>query len=380
MLEPWHVPCSGDAMRDPALSSLLIFAGVALSRCCAGAAVTPEFIYGMPKAELHIHLEGSIDPEEYIGLVARNNLQSAYGTAEAVRLRLRHATNLDTFIEVYQEMLASMRTERDFHDVALACFEHLHAQHVVHVEMFFDPQMHTTRGIPFSTVMEGIDSARSEAEGRLGMTIGYIMCFNRNRTAASAMEILEASKPWLPRILGIGLDNNEEAGFPEKFKGIFARAGQLGLHRTAHCDVNQAHSVDHIWGCLQLLGVERIDHGVNVLDDPRLIETVKARRIGLTVCPTLLYTEIPGRLEFRAKAIKRMLDLGLLVTVNSDDPGIMRGLYVSDLMAKVQVAAQLSRDDVVALARNSFLISWIPDSERKLDLRMLDDYVASHPQ
>jgi adenosine deaminase len=358
----------------------LFFVGSALAGGGAAAAVTPGFVYGMPKAELHIHLEGSIDPEEYIGLVALNRLQSPYGTAEAVRLRLRHATNLDTFIEVYQEMLASMCTERDFHDVALACFEHLHAQQVVHVEMFFDPQMHLARGISFSTVMNGLDSARTEAEGRLGMTVGYIMCFNRNRSAASAMEILEASKPWLGRIQGIGLDNNEEAGFPEKFQAVFARAGQLGLRKTAHCDVNQAHSVDHIRGCLELLGVERIDHGVNVLDDPRLIEVVRARRIGLTVCPTLLYTEIPGRLEFRAKAIKRMLDLGLLATVNSDDPGIMRSLYVSDLMVKVQAAAQLSRDEVVTLARNSFLISWIPDSERKRDLKMLDDYVASHPE
>lgn len=366
-------------MRLTPPSSLLLSVAAAFLVCRAGAQVSPAFILAMPKAELHLHLEGSIDPEEYLSLVARNQLQSPYGSAEAVRLRLRHATSLDTFIEVYQEMLASMRTERDFHDVAMACFEHLHAQHVVHIEMFFDPQMHTTRGIAFSTVMGGLNAARSEAQERLGMTIGYIMCFNRNRSAASAMEILEASRPCLHDLVGIGLDNNEEAGFPGKFEAVYSRAAQLGLRRTAHCDVNQPHSVEHLWGCIDRLGVERIDHGTNVLDDPRLVETVKSKKIGLTVCPTLLYTEIPGRLELRSKAIKRMLDLGLLVTVNSDDPGIMRGLYVADLMEKAQAAAHLSRDEVVTLSRNSFVISWIPEAERSRDLKLLDDYVASHP-
>ena len=337
------------------------------------------FIEGLPKAELHLHLEGSIDPERYRDLVARNRLQSPYGSAEAVRQRLRHATNLDTFIDVYQEMLASLRTERDFHDVALACFERLHRQQVVHLELSFDPQMHTTRGIPLGVVMAGLVSARTEAEARFGMTIGYIVCFNRNRSAASARDILEAIAPWRPAVVGVGLDNNEEAGFPEKFEAVFARAETLGFHRTAHCDVNQPHSVAHLHGCIERLGVERIDHGVNVLDDPSLIAAVRSRHIGLTVCPTLLYTEIPGRLEFRANAIRRMLDLGLLVTVNSDDPGIMRGLYLSDLMGGVQAAAHLSRSQVVTLARNSFLISWIPETERARDLKLVEAYASTHP-
>jgi len=359
------------------LLSFLAFAGAAQAGVRAGP--SPEFVFGLPKAELHIHFEGSLEPEQYIELVARNKLPARYDNAEAVRLRLRHATDLNTFIEVYEEMLSAIRTEQDFHDVALACFKRLHDQNVRHVEMFFDPQMHTTLGIPLATVFEGLEAARTEAERRYGLSIGYIMCFNRNRTAASAMEILEASRPWMGRLLGVGLDNNEERDFPAKFQAVFARAGELGLHRTSHCDVNQPNSVAHIWGCLRLLGVERIDHGVNVLDDPALVTAVRDRKIGLTVCPTLLYTEIPGRLEFRAKAIKRMLDLGLLVTVNSDDPGMMRSLYVSDLYVKAQAAAALTREEVVTIARNSFLISWIPETERQADLLALADYVASHP-
>jgi adenosine deaminase len=353
--------------------------GALSARAAARAEPLADFAFGLPKAELHLHFEGTIDPEEYLQLVARNHLPSPYASAEAVKARLRHAVDLNTFIEVYQEMLSSLRTEGDFHQVALACFARLHAEHVIHVEMFFDPQMHTTRGIALRTVLDGLAAARADAARQFGLSVGYIMCFNRNRTAESALATLEAVRPWQDRILGVGLDNNEELGFPAKFQAVFARARALGLHVTSHCDVNQPTSVAHIRGCLDLLQVERIDHGLNVLDDPALVAEAKARGTGFTACPTLLYTEIPGRLEARSASIRRMLDAGLLVTVNSDDPGIMRGFYVSDLYVKVQEAGKLSREQLITLARNSFLLSWIPPAERQADLDVLDAYVARHP-
>ena len=345
----------------------------------AHGAPTQAFINGLPKAELHLHFEGSLEPEEYLALAARNGLPRRYADADAVRQRLRHATDLNTFIEVYEEMLSAMHTREDFRDVALACFGRLHGEGVVHVEMFFDPQMHTTRGIAIETVLGGLEDARTEAVARYPISIGYILCFNRNRSAQSAMDTLESVGPRRGHIVGIGLDNNEEHGFPAKFQAVFERAAAMGLHRTSHCDVNQPYSVEHLRGCLHLLGVERLDHATNVLDDPALVAEVGQRGIGLTVCPTLLYSDIPGRLEARSKAIKRMLDLGLRVTVNSDDPGLMRSLYVSDLMGKVAQTAALSRGEVVTLARNSFVVSWIPEAERRADLAALDAYVASHP-
>jgi adenosine deaminase len=239
--------------------------------------------------------------------------------------------------------------------------------------------MHTTRGIDLRALMDGLEAARVDAAKQFGLSVGYIMCFNRNRNAESAMETLEAIRPWRSRILGVGLDNNEVLGFPAKFQAVFARARALGLHVTSHCDVNQPTSLAHIRGCLDLLQVERIDHGLNVLDDPALVAEAKTRGTGFTACPTLLYTEIPGRMEARSASIRHMLDDGLLVTVNSDDPGIMRSFYVSDLYVKVEEAAKLSRQQLVTLARNSFILSWVPAAEKQADLDTLNQFVERHP-
>jgi adenosine deaminase len=344
---------------------------VAAGRAACAAAADPSgdaalraFIFSVPKAELHVHLEGTLDPEHYLQLAARNGVATPYTSAEAVRGRLRHARDLNTFIEVYDDMQSVIRTERDIHDIAVTYFERAHAQGIVYIEMFFDPQTHLERGLPLAAVFAGLESARAEAARRLGMHVEYILCFNRDRSAASAEQILDAIGPWRRDIIGIGLDNPEVNGFPDKFAAVYARARSLGLRLTAHCDVNQPNSRAHIRGCLEVLHVERIDHGVNVLDDPALIAMVRDRHIGLTVCPTLLYTDIPGRFEGRARAIERMLDLGLLVCVNSDDPGIMRGLLVGDLIWRMHEATGLSKQQVAQLASNSFRIAWLPERER----------------
>ena len=330
-----------------------------------GGATLEHFIMALPKAELHVHFEGTLEPEHYLALAARNHMRTRYASASAVREGQTHANDLNTFIEVFSELLLVLRTEVDFCEVAFAHLQRAQAQQIVYTEMFFDPQMHTTRAVPLETVMRGLLAARERAKTELGVRVEYIMCFNRDRSSESALATLEASRPWHDRIIGVGLDNSEEPGFPKKFAAVFERARSLGLHCTAHCDVNQPDTVAHHWGCVDDLKVERIDHGINVVDDPALIAAVRARGIGLTACPTLMQADIPGRMEFRSQAIKRMLDLGLLVTVNSDDPGLMRGLLVGDLMVRVQQAVGLTRAEVTTLVENSFRIAWLPELERK---------------
>jgi adenosine deaminase len=343
--------------------ALVLLGGFARARAADDAMRT--LIYGVPKAELHIHFEGTLEPELYLELEERNGLTSPYASAEAVRERLRHGRDLKTFIEVYEELQSSMRTERDFHDVALAYFRKVRSQGGVYVEMFFDPQMHTTRGIPIATVLNGLAAARHDARQELGLRAEYIMCFNRERPAESASEILEAARPWLcDPVIGIGLDNPEEFDFPHKFQTVYARARELGLRLTSHCDPNQPNTIAHHWGVLNLLGVERIDHGVNVLDDPKLLATVRDRHIGFTECMSIFYSDIPGFVEERAGVIKRMLDQGLLVTLNSDDPGMMHSNYLADCLLITQQAAHLSRDEVLTLVRNSFTIAWLSDADR----------------
>lgn len=360
-------------------AALLALAGAHRGAAAPDDPVLRAYIYAVPKAELHVHLEGTIDPEEYLRLAARNGLTTPFPSAEAVRQRLMHAKDLNTFIEVFVDMQAVIRTEADIHDIAFTYFTRARAQGIVYVEMFFDPQTHLERGLTLATIFAGLDSARTEAGHKLGLHAEYIMCFNRNRSAESAMAVLEASQPWRGHYIGIGLDNPEERDFPAKFAAVYARARALGLHLTSHCDVDQPNTLAHIRGCLNTLHVERIDHGVNVLDAPDLVAAVRERHIGLTVCPTLLYTEIPGRMEKRGGAIRRMLELGLLATVNSDDPGIMRGLLPGDLLWRMHEVVGLTRGEVTQLARNSFQVAWLGEEERSADLAAVQAAASRHP-
>jgi len=337
------------------------------------------FALGVPKAELHIHLEGTLEPEHYLKLVADNELEAKYATVEAVQERLLDQRDLNSFIEVYEELLSAMRTEEDFYEVALAYCRKATSQGVVYVEMFFDPQMHTARGIKIETVMQGLIRAQTKAATSLGLKLNFIACFNRDRTADSAAEHLENLVPWQEVILGVGLDNPEEIGFPTKFTEVFARARELGFRLTTHCDVNVPNTLAHHYGAIDLLKVERIDHGLNVADDPALLAIVKERGIGLTACPTLLYLDLPGRMEARAGAVKTLLEAGIPICVNSDDPGMMRSLYVGDLLAITVETADLNRDQTLELARNSFRIAWLTEKETANYLASIDTFAKNNP-
>ncbi|HEY3199127.1 MAG TPA: adenosine deaminase [Actinomycetes bacterium] len=330
-----------------------------------------SFIERMPKAELHLHLEGTLEPELKFELAARNGLELPYRSVGEMRAAYDF-DDLPSFLAVYYEGMSVLVTEQDFYDLAMAYFQKAHSQNVVYAEVFFDPQAHTTRGIPFGTFIEGFHHAQRDAETSLGLRTQLIMCFLRDMSADSAMETLEQSSPYKDRIIGVGLDSDEKDNPPVKFKDVFARARSEGYHLTMHCDVDQADSVKHIWQCLNDIGVERIDHGVNSLEDENLVKEINRRGLGLTVCP-ISNSYVTG--ELKGREIKAMLEQGMRVTVNSDDPAYFPG-YMNENLTAVHAAADLTRDEIVQLARNAFTIAWLPERDQQRYLDAVERYGA----
>jgi adenosine deaminase len=331
-----------------------------------------SFIAGMPKAELHLHLEGTLEPELKFELAARNRLELPYGSADEMRAAYGF-DDLASFLAVYYEGMSVLREERDFYDLALAYFRQAHSQNVVYAEVFFDPQAHAARGIPFATVVEGFHRAQQEAEASFGLRSQLIMCFLRDLSAESAMETLEQSLPFGDWIVGVGLDSDERGNPPVKFREVFARARREGYRLTMHCDVDQESSVEHIWQCLEQIEVERVDHGVNALEDDALVAEIKRRGLGLTLCP-ISNSYVAGGLK--APELKQLLDGGVRATVNSDDPAYFPG-YLNENLLAVEQAARLTRDELVQLARNAFTVSWLPPEDRAAYLDALEAYAAS---
>ena len=330
-----------------------------------------SFIEGMPKAELHVHLEGTLEPELKFQLAARNGLDLPYRSAAEMRAAYAF-DDLPSFLAVYYEGMSVLQTEEDFYDLATAYYRKARSQNVVYAETFFDPQAHTTRGIPFETVISGFRHAQQNAAAELGLHTQLIMCFLRDLTADSAMETLAQSLPYRDGIVGVGLDSDENGNPPVKFKAVFDRARSEGYRLTMHCDVDQEDSVAHIWQCLNDIGVERIDHGVNCLADDALVARLKGSGVGLTVCPISNSYVSDG---LKAHEIKVMLDRSLRVTVNSDDPAYFPG-YIGENLAAVTQAVNLTKPELVQIERNAFTIAWITDEERAAYLGDLDAYAA----
>jgi adenosine deaminase len=331
-----------------------------------------SFIEGLPKAELHLHIEGTLEPELKFALAERNGLELPYASVEEARAAYDF-NDLASFLVGYYEGMSVLLTEADFFDLAMAYFRKARSQNVVYAEIFFDPQGHTSRGVAFDTIIDGFQRARREAEASLGIRSELIMCFLRDMSAGSALETLEQSLPHKDGIIGVGLDSDERGNPPTKFKEVFARARDEGYHLTMHCDVDQENSVGHIWQCLNEIDVERIDHGVNALEDDALIEEIKSRGLGLTVCPISNGYVTDG---LKSDEVKRMLDRGVRVTINSDDPAYFLA-YVNENLVALQEAAKLTRDEMVQLAKNGFTISWLPDDEKARYLSAVDAYAAT---
>jgi adenosine deaminase len=332
-----------------------------------------SFVAGIPKAELHLHLEGTLEPELKFALAERNGVDLPYASAAEMRAAYDF-DDLSSFLAVYYEGMSVLLEEQDFTDLALAYFTKAASQNVVDAEVFFDPQAHTSRGIAFETVLTGIRKAQEEASERLGLRTQLIMCFLRDMSAESALETLETSLPHREAIVGVGLDSDERNNPPAKFAAVFARAREEGFRITAHCDVDQDDSVNHIWQAVRDIEVERLDHGVNCLEDDELVAEIKRRDLALTVCP-ISNSYVAASLK--TEQIKQMLDRGLRVTINSDDPAYFPGYVHENLMA-VQAGADFSRAEVVQLVRNAFEAAWLDDRARAEYLGTIDTYLAGY--
>ena len=332
-----------------------------------------RFIESMPKAELHVHVEGTLEPELKFVLARRNGIELPYRSVEEMRAAYDF-DDLPSFLGVYYEGMSVLLTEQDFHDLTTAYLTRAHSQNVIYAEMFFDPQAHTSRGVAFDTVIRGIRGAQVEALESLGIRTRLIMCFLRDMSAESAMETLEQSLPYRDWIVGVGLDSDEKGNPPIKFKEVFARARAEGYRLTMHCDVDQENSTAHIRQTLDDIGVDRIDHGVNALEDEALCDEIIHRGLALTVCPISNSYVTDG---LKALEVRRMLEKGMRATVNSDDPAYFPG-YMNENLVATQEAADLSRDQIVQLAVNAFEASWLPAEEKRALRGRLDRFVASH--
>ncbi len=329
------------------------------------------FIAGLPKAELHLHIEGSLEPELMFALAARNGLSLPFASVEAVRAAYDFS-NLQDFLDIYYAGASVLLTRADFHDLAMAYFERAAADNVRHAEIFFDPQTHTDRGIAFDTVMEGLVSAMAEAKTRLGLTSKLILCFLRHLPEEAALATLAEAEPWLDQIAGVGLDSSEQGHPPSKFARVFAAAAAKGLKLVAHA--GEEGPPAYVWEALNILKIDRIDHGNRSLEDETLVERIVADGLTLTVCP-LSNHKLCVVSDLAQHPIKQMLDLGLKATINSDDPAYFGG-YVNANLSAVTKAVGLTRDEIVTLAKNSFTGSFLTPAEIAAHLAEIDAYCA----
>lgn len=329
------------------------------------------FIEGMPKAELHVHLEGTLEPEHIFALAQRNGIELSYKTPQEV-VDAYDFHDLPSFLTIYYAAMDVLRTEQDFYELAYHYFEKAAADNIVYVEPFFDPQAHTSRGVEFATVINGIARAQEAAAATLGVESQLILCFLRDMSAQSAMEHLEMALPYKDKLIGIGLDSDEKDNPPSKFAQVFAKAREHGLKLTMHCDVNQKDIHEHMWECLNEINVDRIDHGVNCLDQDDLTQEIVRRGMGLTVCPVSNRFVVQS---LTSKEIRRMLELGIKATINSDDPAYFRA-YLTDNFLELQREGDYTLEEVVQLNRNAFDIAWLADADKQRLLGKLDRYVA----
>ena len=332
-----------------------------------------EFIRGIPKAELHLHIEGTLEPEMMLALAERNKVEVPFADAAAARAQYSF-NDLQHFLDLYYEGVDVLRTEQDFYELTEAYLRRVHADGARHVEVFFDPQSHLPRGIRFPVFIEGVRAALTDAERLWGMSWRLIMCFLRDQSPASAMATLETARPYRHLISGVGLDSAEVGHPPRDFEDVFRAARAAGYHAVAHA--GEEGPAEYIEQALDLLHVARIDHGVRAIDDPALEMRLASLGVPLTMCP-LSNLELQVTPDLSQHPLKRLLDAGVHVTVNSDDPAYFDGYLAANYEA-VQEALDLSYDDIAALARNSVTASWLPP-ERICDLiGDIDTFVAAN--
>ncbi|HEV2261015.1 MAG TPA: adenosine deaminase [Candidatus Rubrimentiphilum sp.] len=331
-------------------------------------------VRAIPKAELHVHIEGTFEPAQIFEFAARNGVTLPYAGVKALQDAYQF-TDLQSFLNLYYAAMAALRTERDFEELTTAYLQRAQAQGVKHAEIFFDPQAHLARGIAFETVLDGLWAALARSEVDFDITTGLIMCFLRDQPADSAMQTLELAIPHRDRIIGVGLDSAELGNPPSKFQGVFDRARAEKFLTVAHA--GEEGPPEYIWQALDLLKVSRVDHGVRCMEDAALVDRLARSRIPLTVCP-LSNLRLRVVASLQDHPLKRMLHAGLLATCNSDDPAYFGG-YVADNFAAVRSALAMSDDELITLARNSFEASFIDDETKRRYVAQVDEMVTAAP-
>ena len=332
-----------------------------------------SFVRDLPKAELHLHLEGSLEPEMLMRLATRNKAEIPFRSVEEIRAAY-HFTELQDFLDIYYQGMNVLRAEEDFYDLTMAYLERVAADGVVHVEVFYDPQGHTARGIPFATATDGILAALADGRERLGITSLLILCILRHLHEDDGFVTFRQAEPYIAdrRIAGLGLDSTEKDNPPGKFQRLFAAAREAGLKLVAHA--GEEGPADYVADAVDLLEIDRIDHGNRALEDPALVDRLVKRGITLTVCP-LSNLRLGGVADLRRHPLKRMLEVGLKATVNSDDPAYFGG-YLLDNFVAVAEALDLGQPDLVTLVRNSIEGSFLDEPARKAHLVRIDRAVA----
>lgn len=332
-----------------------------------------DFIHRIPKAELHLHIEGTLEPEMMFAMARRNGIALPYESIEAVR-RAYDFDGLQSFLDLYYAATNVLRHEADFYELTMAYLQRVSAQQVRHVEIFFDPQAHSQRGVPLAVVIGGIHRALQDAESSLRISSKLIMCFLRHLDAAEAMELLIQATPFRDLIDGVGLDSSELGHPPVKFAAVFDKARELGYVTVAHA--GEEGPPEYIWQALDLLKVARVDHGVRCAEDPGLMDRLHTEQLPLTVCP-LSNVKLRVFHDMHAHNLKQLLDRGLCVTVNSDDPAYFGG-YLEENFLAVQSALELSHKDIYQLARNSFAAAFLSPDQKQRFFVELEDFWTQH--
>ena len=333
-----------------------------------------SFIEGLPKAELHVHLEGTVLPATVLKLAARNGMDYPFKTVEEIKEALDSRTaGLVSFLDLHYLFVSVIKTRDDFYEVTYEFLRTCKANNVVYVEIKFDPQFHTEQGISFDDMINGIDQGRKDGLTDFGVEANLIMCINRERTVESAWEMMKQAYPHRHLITGLGLDSYEKDNPPSKYTEVYEAARKQGYKVTAHCDVDQEDSVKHIWECIDLLKTDRVDHGVNSIEDPELVKELIKRDITLTACPTWR-SPYPGPRDI--EGIKKMYDLGLKVTLNTDDPAEFNSGFMNQTLTGAAERTGYTKEDLTRFMENAFHGSWQPREKKDAYIKQLHEYTG----
>ena len=336
-----------------------------------------DYIARMPKAELHVHIEGAIEAQNLFAIADRNGIKLPFKTADGILAsqnvgKSNPKQNLDNFIECLDVCRGVLRTGQDYHDIAYEFLKRCRKENIVYAEIMFDPQQGIRQGVKLELLLEGLFSGAQSGSRDFGVEAQWIMNFQRDWPVEDAMRILDKASPYRHHIVGIGLDNPETPGFPSLFEPLSSRARAQGYRLASHCDVHIPNSIEHIKGCINLLGVERIDHGLNSIEDDEVVVLIVEKQINLTGCPTR-YAFQPTTSVEDLKMMTDLLSRGVIISLNSDDPAQFGSGWLTQTLVEAQSAGGLSIEIMTSFMRNGFLAAWLPASEKARHLEQFDE-------